>query len=216
MLHASAVCKGNTLDRILLFQKERVRNVDFTVRPYTQADRDAVHLICVATAERRVRSESRRLYLLRTACDYYLDNEPENCFVAEKTLDNGESRVVGYILCAADCETYARRFRDRILPKIQEYSKLDARVARADILMYGRFAMFFPAHLRLAVLPDDRGKGVGTALVEALTAHLQAQRSKGVVVILNKKNTAARTFFLQRGFSALQPIGSGFAYGLDF
>lgn len=190
--------------------------MDYTVRPYTEADRDAVHLICVATAEHPVRSESRRLFVLRTTCDYYLDNEPENCFVAEKTLDDGTTRVVGYILCAAECEAYARRFRDRILPKIKEYSKMNARVARADILMYGRFAMFFPAHLRLAVLPDDRGKGVGTALVEALTAHLQAIKSKGVVVILNKKNSAAQAFFKARGFSLLQPIGSGIAYGLDF
>ncbi len=190
--------------------------MDYTVRPYAESDRDAVHLVCVATAERRVRSESRRFLLLQTACDYYLDNEPENCFVAEKTLEDGTSRVVGYILCAADCEAYARRFRDRILPKVQQYSKLDARVARADVLMYGQFAMFFPAHLRLAVLHDERGKGVGTALVDALTAHLQAQRSKGVVVILNKKNKAACAFFSHRGFSALRAIGSCFAYGLDF
>ncbi len=170
----------------------------------------------MATAEHRVRSESRRLFLLRTTCDYYLDNEPENCFVAEKPMEDGSARVVGYILCAADCEAYARRFRDRILPKIKEYSKMNARVARADVLMYGQFAMFFPAHLRLAVLPEARGKGVGTALVEALTAHLRENRSKGVVVILNKKNNAARAFFKARGFSALQPIGNGFAYGLDF
>lgn len=190
--------------------------MDYIVRPYTEADRDAVHLICMATAEHRVRSETRRLFLLRTTCDYYLDNEPENCFVAVKTSDDGAERVAGYILCAAECEAYARRFRDRILPKIGEYSKMNARVARADVLMYGRFAMFFPSHLRLAVMPEDRGKGVGTALVEALTAHLRARRSKGVVVILNKKNSAARAFFANRGFSALQPIGSGFAYGLDF
>ena len=190
--------------------------MDYSVRPYVGSDRDAVHLICMATAEHRVRSETRRLFLLRTTCDYYLDNEPENCFVAEKTLDDGTKRVVGYILCAADCETYARRVRDRILPKIKEYSKMYARVVRADVLMYCQFAMFFPAHLRIAVLPEDRGKGAGTALVETLTAHLREDRSKGVVVILNKKNYAGRTFFLHRGFSALRQIGSGFALGLDF
>ena len=190
--------------------------MDYTVRPYTESDRDAVHLVCMATAEHRVRSESRRLFVLRTTCDYYLDNEPENCFVAEQTLEDGTKRVAGYILCAAECETYARRFRDRILPKVKEYSKMYARLARTDVLIYGRFAMFFPAHLRLAVLPDDRRRGVGTALVQALTAHLRAHRSKGVVVILNKKNIAAQAFFKKCGFSALQPIGNGFAYGLDF
>ena len=40
--------------------------------------------------------------------DYYLDNEPENCFVAEKTLEDGTRRVVGYILCAAECEVLER------------------------------------------------------------------------------------------------------------
>ena len=190
--------------------------MEITVRPYTETDRDAVRLICVATAQHRVRSETRRFFVLKTSCDYYLECEPENCFVAVRTQEDGSEKVVGYILCAADCETYARRYLQKYIPKIKEYSKLHARVARGDVMMAGQFAAFFPAHLRLAVLPEDRGKGVGTALVEALTAHLQENRSKGVVVILNKKNSAAQEFFKARGFSPLQPIGSGFAYGLDF
>ena len=128
-----------------------------TVRPYTEADRDAVRLICVATAEHRVRSESRRLFVLKTSCDYYLECEPETCFVAVRTAEDGTEKVVGYVLCAADCETYAQRYLNKYIPKLQEYSKLNARVARADVMVYGQFAAFFPAHLRLAVLPEARG-----------------------------------------------------------
>ena len=185
-----------------------------SVRPYSQADHDAVRLICAATAEHRARSESRRLFLFKTACDYYLECEPENCFVAVDTAEAGE-KVVGYVLCAADCETYARRYMDKYIPKLKEYSKLNARVARADVMMVGQFANFFPAHLRIAVLPEYRRRGAGKALVDTLRSHLRQRRSKGIVVILNKKNDAAEAFFKACGFSFLRRIGSVNAYGFD-
>ena len=186
-----------------------------TVRPYTETDRDAVHLICVTTAPHRVRSETRRFFVLKTMCDYYLDCEPENCFVAVSTAEDGSEKIVGYVLCAADCETYAQRYLNKYIPKLKEYSKLNARVARADVMLVGQFAAFFPAHLRLAVLPEARGGEAGELLVQELVAHLTAQRCKGVCVILNKKNAEGGDFFKRCGFSYLRQISSYMAYGLD-
>lgn len=192
-----------------------VMTMAITVRHYTEADREAVRGICVKTAQQRVRSESRRLFVLKTGCDYYLDCEPENCFVAVEADEDGAEQIVGYILCAADCETYARRYLEKYIPKLKEYSKLNARVARADVMVVGQFAAFFPAHLRLAVLPQARESEAGEMLVRALVEHLTAQRSKGVVVILNKKNTEAGNFFEQCGFSFLRRISNCMAYGMD-
>ncbi|MBQ7547943.1 MAG: hypothetical protein IJT41_13385 [Clostridia bacterium] len=189
--------------------------MEITVRPYTEADRDAVRLICVATAQHRVRSETRRFFVLKTSCDYYLECEPENCFVAVRTQADGSEKIVGYVLCAADCETYARRYLEKYIPKIKEYSKLHARVARGDVMMVGQFAAFFPAHLRLALLPEERAGEAGELLVRMLVAHLTEQRSKGVCVILNKKNAEERDFFKRCGFSFLRQIGAYAAYGLD-
>ena len=185
--------------------------MEFEIRPYAQTDREAVREICVSTALQRPRSETRRLlYLLRT-CDYYLDCEPENCFVAA----DADGTVVGYALCAADCETFARRFKERYMPKIKEYSKLVAYFARTDVLLFGQFAMFFPAHVRLAVVPDARRQGVGAALIDALREQLTAHRGKGILAVVEKKNRPARDFFRAYGFSLLQEFGGGTAFGLD-
>lgn len=190
--------------------------MEIIVRPYTEKDAEAVHSICMATAAHRVRNESGRLFLFKTSCDYYIDCEPENCFVASRRSEDGTQKVIGYALCALDCERYAKRFIDKYLPKIKEYSKLNAHVAKADVAIYGQFANFFPSHMRLAVLPDDRRQGAGEKLVEAVCAHLSARKSKGVVIIADKKNKAAQPFAEHCGFSFLRTVGSGLAYGMDF
>lgn len=190
--------------------------MEIIVRPYLENDLDAVHNICMATAVHRVRNESGRLFLFKTSCDYYLDCEPENCFVAVRREEDGTEKVIGYALCAADCERYARRFVDKYIPKIKEYSKLNAHVAKTDVLIYGQFAGFFPSHMRLAVLPEMRRQGAGTLLVQAVCSHLSEQRSKGVLIIAEKKNKAAEAFAKSCNFSRLREVGSGIAYGIDF
>ena len=185
------------------------------IRQYAGRDREAVRSICVATALPQPRTEAKRFYLYQTACDYYLDCEPENCFVAEETADDGTKQVVGYLLCAADCETFARRFKDKYMPKIKQYSKVSAYFARTDILLYGQFAAFFPAHVRMAVLPAYRRQGIGRALLSAVSAQLTAQKGKGVLAVVPKKNITAKAFFTGCGFSVLRDFGGGTAYGLD-
>ena len=185
------------------------------IRPYAGRDREAVRSICMTTAQPQPRSESKRFYLFQTACDYYLDCEPENCFVAEETDENGEKRIVGYLLCAADCEDYARRFKEKYMPKLKQYGKLNAYFARTDVMLFGQFAAFFPAHIRISVLPAWRRQGIGRALVEAIQPHLAAQRGKGIVAVVTKRNTAAKAFFAACGFSVIRDFGGGTAYGLD-
>ena len=186
-----------------------------TIRQYAEKDRETVRSICMTTAQPQPRTEAKRFYLYQTACDYYLDCEPENCFVAEETADDGTAQVVGYLLCAADCEAFARRFKDKYMPKLKQYSKVNAYFARTDILLYGQYAAFFPAHMRIAVLPAFRRQGIGRALLDALTAQLTAQKGKGILAVVPKKNITAKSFFSGCGFSLLRDFGGGTVYGLD-
>ena len=190
--------------------------MEIIVRSYLEKDLEAVHNICMATARHRVRNESGRLFLFKTSCDYYVECEPENCFVAVCRGEDGTEKVIGYALCAMDCERYARRFMEKYVPKIKAYSKLNAHIAKTDVLIYGQFASFFPSHMRLAVLPDARRQGAGTLLVQAVCAHLSEQKSKGVLIIAEKKNKTADAFAKSCNFSRLREVGSGTAYGMDF
>ena len=176
--------------------------MEVTVRPYTERDREEVRGICESSSAHRVRTEQRRLYLRKMQCDYYLDCEPEHCFVAS----DGE-KLVGCILCAVDCEQFARRYMDRYYPKIKEYSKLQAFLARGEVLHYGEHANFFPAHFRLFVLPDCRRQGVGTALTERLRAHLCDLHIKGMIAFAPRKSVSSVSFAEKCGFSRLRDKG---------
>lgn len=185
------------------------------IRPYSEKDREAVRSVCMATAQPQPRTESKRFYLYQTSCDYYLDCEPENCFVAEQTGENGEKAIVGYLLCAADCEVFAKRFMDKYVPKLKKYSKVNAYFARTDVLLYGQFAAFFPAHIRLSVLPKARRQGIGRALIQAIRPVLEAQRGKGILAVVPKRNAAGKAFFKACGFSVIREFGGGTAFGMD-
>ncbi|MBQ3150113.1 MAG: GNAT family N-acetyltransferase [Clostridia bacterium] len=186
------------------------------IRPYENKDFDDVRLICVATASFRTRSEARRMFLLKLYCDYYLECEPENCYVAVDTDDEGNEKVVGYTLCAIDCESYAKRFFEKYLPKIKEYSKFNAYFARTEVLLYGKFASFFPAHMHIDILPAYQRQGIGTRLVDNIKEHLKSRGIKGVMLVAGKKNVGAKSFYLKNGFSFLESVGGNSIFGFDF
>ncbi len=186
------------------------------IRPYRTSDFDDVRLICVATAGFKVRSESRRMFLLKLYCDYYLECEPENCYVAVDVDEDGKEKVVGYVLSALDCESYAKRFFDKYLPKIKEYSKFNAYFARTEVLLYGKFASFFPAHMHIDILPAYQKQGIGTKLVDTIKDHLRERGAKGVMLIMGKKNDGAKAFYKKNQFSFLENVGGNSIFGFDF
>lgn len=184
--------------------------MEFTIRPYTEKDREEVRGICERSSAHRVRTEQRRLFLRKMQCDYYLDCEPEHCFVAS----DGE-KLVGCILCSSDCELFARRYLDKYIPKLKEYSKVQAFLARGEVLHYSEHANFFPAHFRLFVLPECRRQGVGTALTERLCAHLSDLHIKGILAFAPRKSEAAPALAKKCGFSALRDKGDTIPWGMD-
>src|SRR5205807_441040 len=87
-----------------------------TIRPYRPADRDAVHEICIRTAD--AGEDASGSYhdpgILPTIFAHpYTHLEPELAFVAD---DGG--RAVGYVLGTADTTRFADRFRAEWLPLV--------------------------------------------------------------------------------------------------
>ena len=79
------------------------------VRPYTKQDYRFVEDICMATSQLADDDNAiNRATMCAMYCDYYMDNEPEFCFVA-----TDDDTIAGYIVCAADCDTFAEQMEDR-------------------------------------------------------------------------------------------------------
>ena len=76
------------------------------IRPYEEKDTENVRFVCLDSAGKADASKYVKNFLLNTYCNYYIENEPQNCFVAADKNDN----AVGYILCAEDFDTFSNIF----------------------------------------------------------------------------------------------------------
>ena len=69
----------------------------YHIRPYNEKDRSRIEYIC-APEEGPIREAS-----LNCFCRYYIEREPESCFVCADDTDVAQ----GYILCAKDFSHWA-------------------------------------------------------------------------------------------------------------
>ncbi len=180
-----------------------------TVRAYQQKDRERCRNIChkTATAPAYVKS----LDLVATLyCDYYVDHEPENCFVVTDEFDN----AVGYILCAENYVDFEVGYAPYI-KKAAQYSKWESFMKTVTSKFNKKLNFEYPAHLHIDILDAFQGKGAGRALVQTLINHLKAKGVKGLQLSVGGDNHGAHQFYEKMGFSLLKDYGSiGRIYGM--
>lgn len=170
-------------------------NTRRTVRPCEQRDLDAMREICTETSSLPLRDWRDRQFLLLMYCDPYVAYS-EDCFVAVDAAD----RPVGYILCAADTRRFCRDFRKNVLPRICRLGRRYAIMARGVIAVQEMSAVFAPAHLHIDLTAAARRKGIGTALMRTLKAHLAEQGISRVMLTCGSGNKPAIAFYKKNGF----------------
>ncbi len=180
------------------------------IRPYEPKDADAVRFICLNSEGPCDLNEAEQHYILTTYCDYYIETEPQNCFVAADEDD----RAVGYVICAEDFDAYRPVFLREYLPRIPA-ERLSFRFgARGSTVMQNQYKAAYPAHLHIDVLPEYQRHGLGRRMVDALLAHLRAKGIPGVMLTVGTGNRVGRSFYEKYGFTFLETRGGDTAYGL--
>ena len=134
--------------------------MEYTIRHIHKKDREAVEKICIATGPAQAEaSEDMRKLLLTVFCHYYIEQEPEHCFVAV----NDQDEAVGYVLCAHDFEKWKDCFEKEYLKK--QENPMIAMVGRGTIDDLAPYAGEYPAHLHIDLLPECQRIGLGTPLL---------------------------------------------------
>ncbi|MDO4284916.1 MAG: GNAT family N-acetyltransferase [Eubacteriales bacterium] len=170
----------------------------YHIREYQERDREKVRAICLATGP-----QTEELYpgirkaLCTVFCDYYIEEEPENCFVAVDEQDEAQ----GYILCAGNWSVWARRFRTEYLEKGDQ--PIARAMGEATIRTLEKFAERYPAHLHIDLLPQAQGQGAGSRLIRTLEKHLCDEGVWGLCLCVAADNTGARLFYQKNGFTEL-------------
>ncbi len=187
------------------------------IRPYRPADRAIVRGLVLDCADDGIVPrclQRHRAALTDLLTRYYLDFEPESCWVVESSSDG----VVGYIF---GCLSSGRRRRTlvlRIVPTALGRMFLGGalwtcpivRLIRAGLATWlrGRRSKRcaqrrFPAHLHLGIDPKYRGYGWGGRLIARFLQHARENHLPGVHVSVVESNRPARALFSRHGFAEL-------------
>lgn len=183
-----------------------------TIRPYCTKDFKFVQDICVATSN--VAQEDtpiNRATLCALYCDYFLNVEPEFCFVAE-----GDDGIpVGCVFCTANLDLFTSTMEQDYLPlarKLNSGAYYDF-VAQRKVEQRHVNAAGYTSRIYLNVLPDYRRQGVGTKLLQAIESKLTQSFIEGEYVVCGKRNVEGVSFCQKLGFDDVDYVGGSVVYG---
>ncbi len=176
--------------------KERKTNL--VIRAYQEKDKKQIQNICLITAPHfLICNEMMRRLLLIAFCNYYIEHEPHNCFVAANELDE----AVGYILCAENANAWYRTFSDiYVSSEENEDAKNFLESTCKNCLS---MSSDYPAHLHTDIIPEYQRLGLGSLLMEALFKNLQEKQIPGLMLSVSTQNIGAIRFYEKIGFSIL-------------
>ena len=178
------------------------------IRPYEPKDRTGVRFTCLNSEGPCDMTPAECHFILTTYCDYYIEREPENCFVAANDADE----AVGYVICAENYDVYRPVFLAAYLPRIT--NPMHRHSAENSTLLQEKYKAAYPAHLHIDLLPAYQRQGLGHRLVDALAAHLKEKGVPGVMLTVGSSNTVGQSFYNKYGFTLLEAVPGDVAYGL--
>ncbi len=181
------------------------------IRPYEKKDFRYVQDICVATSKfADDDTPANRAMLCSMYCDYYLDFQPEYCYVA---VDDNDVPV-GYLLCVVDLDQYQECMQELYLPLVRKISGSDYFRFVAETKVCERYVrQGYTAHLYLNVLEDHRRQGLGTQLLQAAESKLKEMYVEGLYLIVGQKNDEARAFYEKLGYEDIDYLVNMVVYG---
>lgn len=189
---------------------EEKKEAAIIIRPYRKEDHDQVQGICIGAADHPMfaAKEAQQL-LLNAFCNYYIEQEPQNCFVAA----DGE-KVAGYILCAENTKRWATLFPKLYVP---DWDTNPARVFYEGMMVSPmKYADIYPAHLHIDLSPKYQRQGLGTRLMDALIAHLKDKGVGGVMFGVANDNEKGQNFYRKYGFSVIEEAEAETVMGMKW
>ncbi|MFK3983362.1 GNAT family N-acetyltransferase [Micromonospora sp. NPDC050397] len=197
---------------------ENDRFAAMRIRPYRSGDRNAVHDICIRTAdagEDASGSYANPGVLPDIFAHPYTWLEPDLAFVLD---DDGQA--VGYVLGTADTGAFVRRFRHDWLPRVAgRYPDPAGEPGTPDEVMAHLLhtpermilpeLVDYPAHLHIDVLPGYQRSGHGRSLIDTFTRAVRRAGAPGVHLGMVTVNHRARAFYDRLGFHVIEVADPG-------
>lgn len=180
------------------------------IRPYNAKDKENVRFVCLNSDGPCKSSKRAKNFILSVYCDYYIEHEPENCFVAADDND----RAIGYVISTQNFDKFKEIYISTYYPKIKKWEYRRRKSALRAIASQGKYKEDYPAHLHIDILPDYQHKGLGRNLMDALCDNLRQKDVEGVMFTVWHKNYNAIKFYEKYGFELIETKETTLVYGL--
>lgn len=180
------------------------------IRAYARKDRDTVRKICYDNSSDNPTYRDNPDLLLTLFCDYYIDVEPENCFVAVDESD----KAIGYIICSDDFHKYLKNYKPYMKKLLKMGIKYWVDKVFANI-SENKASKDYPAHLHIDIASDYRRLGLGTKLLDQLHSSLKNKGVRGIHLECGSDNVKAINFYNKYGFKKLYPDRCVFGLNLS-
>lgn len=171
------------------------------VRSFEEKDRESIRAICKQTGQKghptRLFFEDEEIVPILFA-DYYMDYEPESCFVAEV-----DGRVVGYEVGCKNTRRKIRLLQTKIYPRLclrilckiltlqyrkrQTYQTLWWIISRSWSESFRLPLDEYPGHAHFNVDVSYRSGGLGQRLNHTFRKHLLEKGVRGIHVIIREE-----------------------------
>ncbi len=181
-----------------------------TIRPYQEKDKENVRFVCL-NSDGPCKSSKRGLnFTLAVYCDYYIENEPQNCFVAVDEND----KAIGYVISTENFDKFKEIYMSTYYPKIKKWEYRRRESALRAIASQEKYKEDYPSHLHIDILPEYQHKGLGRKLMNALCDNLRQKNNKGVMFTVWHKNYNAIKFYEKYGFELIETKETTLVYGM--
>ncbi len=181
-----------------------------TVRKYEERDAENVKFACLnAEGYNSIEHEDTRQLVLHTFCEYYIEREPENCFVLD---DDG--RAVGFIISAESFAPYKKALHEEYCEKNKVLGEERYNWSLASTEIHEKFKDEYPAHFHINILPEYQRVGAGGMLLKALFEHYKSKGVKGVMLSCSAENEVGLGFYRKYGFKELEKNQYDVAFGM--
>lgn len=147
--------------------------------------------------------------------------EPDTCFVAVQ-----ESRIVGYIVAAADSMEFHRKCEAAWFPVLRARYPVPSPEDTSPSATFMRTLhrghppseevdlAAYPASLHIDLLPRAQGRGVGRQLMNRLFDRLRECKIPGVHLYVGRSNIDAIGFYERIGFQCIDDAQHARGYGI--
>lgn len=182
------------------------------IRRYKESDKENVRFVCLNSNGPCSMKERKQHFILTTYCDYFIEKEPDNCFVAVDEND----KAVGYILCAENYNKFRKTFGKEYLSRFRKHELSYRITALASTFIQFVHRKEYPAHMHIDILPEYQRMGLGHKLVDALSENLKEKGIKGVCLTTWANNKKGVGFYKKFGFTQLETIAGTAVFALKF